>query len=167
MANKTLTQTLNEGARVDIKKKALSPGLLKGINTTFVTALTIALLAIFLAPFLFMVFTSLKTQGQISQLRAPIWPAKPPTFEYNGKAVDMFRVPMSRCAGYDPSDPSVKVLAIAKKGRQESLFVDPNNLAAGEFSCKVSWRALDRPWVFAPTWSNYKEVWDTINFPRL
>ncbi|HZJ24219.1 MAG TPA: carbohydrate ABC transporter permease [Anaerolineales bacterium] len=170
MSNKTLTQTtetLSKGADIPIVNRSVTHKLRTGINVAFVTALTIALLAIFLAPFLFMVFTSLKTQGQISQLGAPIWPAKPPTFEYNGKVVDMFRVPVSKCAGYDPSDPSVKVLAIAKKGRQESLFVDPNNLAAGEFSCKVSWRALDRPWVFSPTWDNYKEVWDTINFPRL
>src|SRR5687767_11847727 len=138
MSNKTLTQktqALSDGNRINVVNKSMAHKLRTGFNVAFVTALTIALLVIFLAPFLFMIFTSLKTQGQISQLGAPIWPAKPTTFEYNGKVVDMFRVPVSRCAGYDPSDPSVKVLAIAKKGRQESLFVDPNNLAAGEFSC--------------------------------
>src|SRR6185503_17195093 len=118
MTNKTLTQTLNEGARVNIKKKVLSPRLLKGINTTFVTTLAIALLVIFLAPFLFMLFTSLKTQGQISQLGAPIWPAKPTTFNYNGKDLEMFRVPMSTCAGGNPGDATIKDLAMVKKGRQ-------------------------------------------------
>jgi len=58
-------------------------------------------------------------------------------------------------------------LAIVKKGRQASTFVDPNNSAAGEFSCQVSWRALKRPWVFSPTWQNYIDVWDTIDMPRL
>jgi len=169
MANKTLTQTLNEGTRVDVIKKALSPGLLKGINTTFVTALAIALLVIFLAPFLFMIFTSLKSQGQISQLGAPIWPAKPTTFNYNGKDLEMFRVPMSACAGGNPGDASIRDLAIVKKGRQESLFVDPGNAAAGEFNCKVSWRALERPWKWSPTFENYAEAWKTIpgTFPRL
>jgi multiple sugar transport system permease protein len=141
--------------------------LRKGFNIAFVTALTTALLAIFLAPFLFMVFTSLKSRGQISQLGAPLWPAQPTTYEYNGKALEVFRVPMARCAGADPNDASIKDLAIVKKGRQESLFVDPNNLAAGEFNCKVSWRALDRPWQFSPTWQNYAEVWDAIDYPRL
>src|SRR5918994_1554038 len=111
MSNKTLTQTLSEGTRVTSVDKSLTPKLRKGINIAFVTALTIALLAIFLAPFLFMVFTSLKTQGQISQLGAPIWPAKPTTVEYNGKLVELYRVPMSKCAGADPSDTSVKNLA--------------------------------------------------------
>ncbi|HEX6269260.1 MAG TPA: carbohydrate ABC transporter permease [Anaerolineales bacterium] len=167
MSNKVLTQPLARSTPTAATNKLTAHLLRRGVNIAFVTGLTIALLVIFLAPFLFMIFTSLKTQAQISQLGAPIWPAKPPTYEYNGKAVEMFHVPMSKCAGADPSDTSVRVLAIAKKGRQESLFVDPNNLAAGEFSCTVSWRALDRPWVFAPTFANYAEVWDTINYPRL
>lgn len=150
-------------------KKSISPKFLNGVNAVFVTSLAIALLVIFLAPFLFMVFTSLKTQGQIAQLGAPIWPAKPTTYNYNGKDVDVYKVPMSTCEGADPNDTTIKELAIAKKGRQESVFVDPANLTAGEFKCKVSWRALDRTWKFSPTWDNYKLAWETIpgTFPRL
>lgn len=167
MSNKELTQRLDQGTRVTTEEKALTPKLRKGINIAFVTALTIAILAIFLAPFLFMVFTSLKTQGQISQLGAPIWPAKPTTFEYNGKAIEVYRVPLAKCAGADPNDTSIKELAIVKKGRQQSTFIDPANVEAGELVCNVSWRALDRPWVFSPEWQNYVEVWNTIDYPRL
>jgi ABC-type sugar transport system, permease component len=152
---------------VQMMNKSLINTLHKSTRTTFITSLAIALLVIFLAPFLFMVFTSLKTQGQISQLGAPIWPAKPTAYEYNGKTLEMFRVPMANCTGADPNDPAIKDLAITKKGRQESTFIDPANLAAGEFTCKVSWRALDRPWKWSPTWENYAQVWDTIDFPRL
>ncbi len=167
MANKLVAPALQKDTSVSVTNKSLIHRIRTGANITFVTGLTIAILVIFLAPFLFMIFTSLKTQGQISQLGAPIWPAKPPTYEYNGKAVEMFSVPMSKCAGADPNDASVKDLAIVKKGRQASTFVDPNNSAAGEFSCQVSWRALKRPWVFSPTWQNYLDVWDTIDMPRL
>jgi multiple sugar transport system permease protein len=167
MANKVLSQSLASSTQTEAMNRPWSHRLRKGFNIAFVTALTTALLAIFLAPFLFMVFTSLKSRGQISQLGAPLWPAQPTTHEYNGKALEVFRVPMARCAGADPNDASIKDLAIVKKGRQESLFVDPNNLAAGEFNCKVSWRALDRPWQFSPTWQNYAEVWDAIDYPRL
>ena len=167
MSNKTLTQTLGEDTRITIMNKSLPHVLRKGFNVTFVTALTIALLVIFLAPFLFMMFTSLKTQGQISQLGAPIWPAKPTTFEYNGKAIEVYRVPMAKCVGADPNDTSIKELGIVKKGRQQSTFVDPANLAAGEYVCNVSWRALDRPWKWSPEWENYIEVWNTIDYPRL
>ncbi len=166
---KSLTQTLpkKEMDSPIIRGKGLSHRLRTGANVTFITALVIAILVIFLAPFLFMIFTSLKTQGQISQLGAPIWPAKPTSIEYNGKTVELYRVPMSTCAGGDPNDPAINELAITKKGRQESTFTDPNDPTRGEFNCKVSWRALERPWVWSPTWDNYAQVWDTIDFPRL
>ncbi len=137
-----------------------------GLSSSFVTILAVAILVMFLAPFAFMMFTSLKTPEQISIIGGPIWPAKPATYEYNGKNVEIFMVPLSQCAGFDPSDGSAN-LAIVQKGRQESTFLDPGNPERGEFTCAVSWRALDRPWQFSPTWENYIEVWNSINFPRL
>jgi multiple sugar transport system permease protein len=137
-----------------------------GISSTFVTLLALAILFIFLAPFAFMIFTSLKTPEQISIVGGPIWPAKPASFEYNGKNVEMFSVPLGQCAGFE-GDTSTRNLAIVKKGRQESVFVDPNDAGRGEFTCAVSWRALERPWQFSPTWDNYKEVWEAIDYPRL
>jgi len=141
--------------------------LRNGSSTLFMTALTLAILVIFLSPFAFMVFTSLKTQDQISIVGAPIWPAAPSTFEYKGKSVETFIVPLGKCDGFDPNDTATKSLAVAKKGRQASLFVDPTNLEKGEFNCNVSWRALDRSWKFSPTYSNYTEVWNSIKFPQL
>jgi len=148
-------------------KQLTSHQLRKGLNITFVTLFTLAILIIFLAPFAFMVATSLKTQAQISILGAPIWPAAPATFEYQGKQVEMFKVPVGKCEGFDPNDTSTKVLAMAKKGLKESLFVDPNDLQKGEFKCTVSWRALDRSWKFSPATDNYKEVWQTLKLPNL
>ena len=58
MSNKTLaqtTQTLGEGTGITVVNKSMSHKLRTGLNVSFVTALTIALLVIFLAPFLFMV----------------------------------------------------------------------------------------------------------------
>jgi len=138
-----------------------------GLNSGFITLLVIAILVIFLAPFAYMVLTSLKTQDQISIVGAPIWPAQPSVYEYNGKDVEIFSVPVSTCEGFDPNDTAVQDFAIAKKGQKESLFVDPNDLGRGEFLCKIAWRSLDRPWQWSPTWSNYQEVWETINYPRL
>src|SRR5215210_2376079 len=106
MSNKELTQKLDKGTRTIAVNKSAAHRLRTGLNVAFVTTLAIALLVIFLAPFLFMIFTSLKTQGQISQLGAPIWPAKPTSFEYNGEDLDMYKVPMGTCDGFDPSDKS-------------------------------------------------------------
>lgn len=159
----TATPTFAERARTRLTRLKIK----NGINTTFVTVLTIAILVIYLAPFAFMIFTSLKTQDQISIVGAPIWPAKPPVYEYNGKQVEVFQVPVSQCEGFDPNSNAKGSFAIVKKGQKESMFVDPDNLERGEFLCTVSWRALDRGWVFSPTWSNYQEVWETIDYPRL
>ena len=102
-------------------------------DATFVNVLTIALLVIFLAPFLFMVFTSMKNQSQITTVGSPIYPAEFPTFEYNGKPLEIFRVPLP--------DGSTKELALLKKGQKESVFVDPQNPDAGEIVWQGSWRA--------------------------
>ena len=114
-----------------------------------------------------MVFTSLKTREQISVVGAPIWPAAQPKFDFNGEKLDVFTVPLGQCAGFDPASTETGNFAITTKGRQESTFIDPSNTGKGEFVCQVSWRALDRPWIFSPTWSNYTEVWNTINYVRL
>lgn len=140
----------------------MNKNIINGINSTVVTLVALALVIIFLSPFAFMVFTSLKTREQISVVGAPIWPAAQPKFTYDGKPQDVFKVPVAQCAGFDASSTAVKNLALVKKGRTESTFVDPDNLDKGEFLCTVSWRALDRPWIFSPTWENYKEVWNTI-----
>lgn len=136
--------------------------LKNGINSLFVTLLAVALVSIFLSPFAFMVLTSLKTREQISVVGAPIWPAAQPKYELEGKEVDVFVVPLSQCDGFDANSTETRNLAIAQKGRQESTFIDPNDLERGEFICRVSWRALDRPWTLSPTWQNYVEVWNTI-----
>jgi multiple sugar transport system permease protein len=52
-----------------------------------------------------------------------------------------------------------------KKGRQESIFIDPRTLE--EITWQGSWRALGRPWQVSPTWENYVEVWEAIEFPKL
>ncbi len=137
------------------------------IGKVFSTSFTYFLLALFLAPFAFMVFTSLKTQAQRTILGGPIWPAKPVSVEYNGKNVDVYKVPVNACNGFSPDDKSVQAFGLVKKGLKQSTFIDPNDLSRGEFSCVLSWRATPRFWVFSPAWSNYGAVWNTINYPRL
>jgi multiple sugar transport system permease protein len=131
--------------------------LAKGINTFAITVFTLAILGIFLSPFMFMVFTSLKTQEQITIVGAPIYPAAPSFFEYEGEELEVFTVPLP--------DGSEEDLAMLKKGRQESVFIDPRTLE--EITWQGSWRALDRPWQVSPTWENYVEVWEAIEFPKL
>jgi multiple sugar transport system permease protein len=123
--------------------------------------MTLAMVAIaiaFLSPLVYSAITSLKTPEQITQANSPLLPSNPATFEFEGTSYDVYKVPI---------DGTVKELALVKKGRQESQFVDPGNPAGGLITWQGSWRTLDQPWELAPQWSNYADVWNLIQFPRL
>jgi multiple sugar transport system permease protein len=124
-----------------------------------ITLLAAVSLALFLIPFLQMMFIATQTQAQLSESGAPIYPAKPQVFQYNGETLDVYIVPMP--------DGTTRNLAIVKQGREQSTFIDPANPGAGEIVWQGRWRTLKRPWTVAPSWGNFKEAWNSINFPRL
>jgi multiple sugar transport system permease protein len=119
---------------------------------------TLLVLSIFLAPFLYMVFTALKSPDQLVAQGAPVYPAKPATFEYQGEVLDVYIVPLP--------DGSKRNLALLKPSRQESTYIDPQALDAEPIVWQGSWRTNPRPWQWSPTWSNFSKVWTEINFPR-
>lgn len=131
----------------------------KILKAMLVTGSSLLLLALFLSPFLFMVFTAMKSPEQMSTTNAPIWPAKQASFTYNGAELKIYIVPM-------PGG-GTKELAMLKPGRTESIFIDPANPAAGNITWQGTWRTLKQPWQWAPNWRNFSDVWKMINFPRL
>jgi multiple sugar transport system permease protein len=118
----------------------------------------VVLLAAFLSPILRVVMTALKTPEQASAVGAPLWPATARTWTHEGKEYEVYIV---------PTEQGTREWALFKKGRQESEFIDPANPAAGPITWQGSWRSLDRAWEFAPAVSNFEEVWDKINYPRV
>ncbi len=130
--------------------------IVKKVGITVIAAVALGL---FLLPFLQMVFIAFQTPGQMTATGAPLYPAKPATFEYNGKVLDVYIVPLP--------DGTTRNLAIVKQGREQSTFIDPANPGAGEIAWKGRWRTLQRPWRVAPAWGNFTEAWNSINFPRL
>jgi multiple sugar transport system permease protein len=160
-----------------------------GLNSAFITIFTSAILALFLMPFLYMALTSLKTQAQITVLGSPIYPAAIPTFtfkgentntytfkvtkggtqvdqvvdmnKYVGKVMEVYTVPFNETG-------QKKNLALVFGLQKEAIFIDPKNPSADPILWKDGYyKALKRPWIFAPTWSNYTKVWYQIEFPRL
>lgn len=129
------------------------------LRSVILTLITLVVAFLFLLPFYNMVFTSLKTTNQMSEAGAPIWPALPSTAVVDGEELDVFEVPMP--------DGSVQNLAIVKKGRQESTFIDPSNPEAGEIVWQGAWRTLDRTWTVSPRWENFVDAWVLIDFPLL
>ena len=127
-------------------------------RSLLLTSFTVILLALFLSPLLRTLTLSLKSSEQITTIGAPIWPADPATFEWEGEEYDVYLVPI---------EGTTRELALVDKGRQESGFIDPLDPDGGIITWQGSWRALDQPWEFAPQWGNFAEVWTRINFPRL
>ena len=127
-------------------------------RTAVMTTLYAAILLVFLAPLAYAFVTSVKTEAQMSQANSPILPSDPRTFEWEGELVDVYYVPMP--------DGVTRELALVRKGRRDSDFVDPANPAAGVINWQGSWRTLAQPWQTAPHFENYAEVWSAIDFPR-
>jgi len=136
------------------------PRSAKEIGRTFtVTFVAVVVLAAFLSPLVRSFTLSLKSPEQVAQVEGPLYPASPASFTYNGRAYDVYHVPLP--------DGSTKDLALVRKGRTSSQFVDPGNAGSGLLTWEGQWRTLTPAWTFDPQWHNYSDVWDQINYPRL
>lgn len=123
------------------------------------TFIAVVALAAFLSPLLRSFSLSLKSPEQVAQVDAPLYPASPAKFTYNGRQYDVYQVPSP--------DGTVRDLALVRKGRTSSQFVDPGNAEAGPITWEGQWRTLSPAWTLDPQWQNYTNVWDQINYPRL
>ena len=139
------------------KRPRVSPEVVvrRAILTVAMSGIVIA----FLSPLAYSALQSLKSEEQISQLNAPILPSDPRTFDFEGETYSVYFVPMP--------DGTTRELALVRKGRQQSEFIDPADPDAGRITWQGSWRTLSQPWQVAPQWGNYAEVWTEIDFPRL
>src|SRR3954447_4020393 len=122
------------------------------------TFIIVVVVAAFLSPIARTVLVSLKTPSQLSETDSPFLPSVPQTFTFEGVDRDVYVVPV---------DGTDRTLALVKPGRQSSQFVDPANPGAGLITWQGSWRTLDRAWALSPAFSNFGDVWELIDFPRL
>jgi multiple sugar transport system permease protein len=154
----TAVNDVVSGATSLIRRRGKPQRAPLGVRSFVVTFVVVAVLAIFLSPLIRSALMSLKTPEQLSELNAPLLPSSPVTFEFEGEAYEVFTVPID---GVD------RQLALVTKGRAQSEFLDPAQPDAGLITWEGSWRTLPRSWELAPTWSNYSDVWDLIDYPRL
>jgi multiple sugar transport system permease protein len=124
-----------------------------------VTLLAVLLVSAFLMPLTYMVATAFKDQNQLTAVGAPLYPARPETFEYQGEALDVFDVPMP--------DGSTRALALLEPHREDAIFIDPADPAAGPIEWIGRWRTLEQHWTLDLSLDNFANAWQTIEFPRL
>jgi len=123
-----------------------------------VTFVAVIVVAAFLSPLVRSASIALKSPEQLTETDSPLWPADPVSFTYEGKTYGVYQVPI---------DGTVRDLALVKKGRSESQFLDPADPASGLITWQGAWRTLPHAWALAPKWSNFSDVWSLINYPRL
>jgi multiple sugar transport system permease protein len=151
-ATQALDRSLSTGAPMRRQMRRFS-------GVAGVTLLATIVAAAFLMPLAYMVATAFKDEAQMTATNAPIWPASPETFTWEGEEYDVYDVPMP--------DGSLQALALVKPGREESTFVDPANPGAGTILWVGRWRTLEQHWSLDFDISNFVAAWDTIDFPRL
>jgi multiple sugar transport system permease protein len=123
------------------------------------TLLAVMVVSAFLMPLAYMVATAFKDQSQLTAVGAPIYPATPETFEYEGEVLNVYDVPTE--------DGALHVWALVEPHREDAVFIDPANPDAGPIQWTGRWRTLQQHWAFELNIANFGNAWNTIEFPRL
>jgi multiple sugar transport system permease protein len=123
-----------------------------------VTLLAITVVSAFLMPLVYMLATAFKEEGQLTATDAPLYPAVPEVFEWQGEEYPVYDV---------PTEDGVRSLALVEAHREDSVFVDPTNPASGPIEWVGRWRTLHQHWTFDLRLENFVAVWLTLDFPRM
>ncbi|MEQ8676341.1 MAG: carbohydrate ABC transporter permease [Aggregatilineales bacterium] len=128
------------------------------LNRSALTLLAVILLSIYLMPMAYGIVTSLKSKAQVGDSTAPLLPMETVLFEYEGQQLGVYTLSL---------EDGDRELALLRPSRNSSVFLDPNNLEAGEITWEGNWRQLEPVREFAVQWDNYSRAWNTIDFARL
>jgi multiple sugar transport system permease protein len=148
-----LLERLRPGQRI---RRGSARNAAKSFTLTFIAVVA---LAAFLSPLLRSFTVSIKSPDQNAQVDGPLLPYTPATFTYRGREFDVYQVPLP--------DGTTKELALVRKGRTSSQFVDPKDASQTLITWDGQWRTLTPAYAFDPQWHNYVDVWNQINYPRL
>jgi multiple sugar transport system permease protein len=123
------------------------------------TLIAVMIASAFLMPLAYMLATAFKDQSQLTTVGAPLYPASPETFEYEGETLNVYDVPTE--------DGAIHAWALVEPHREDAIFIDPADVAAGPITWQGRWRTLEQHWAFDLNVENFGNAWDTIEFPRL
>ena len=148
----TQSQTINTSPYYSIQLRRFAT---KGLLTLF----ALLLLLVYLMPFANMMLVSLKDNAHLSaNLDDSMLPLLPKTIKYQDQDLPLYKVPL---------DTGVKELALLKKGKSKSQFVDPANLDAAPIEWTGRYQTLEAVQDLAPRWQNFSDAWTAIKFPML
>ena len=146
-------------ARIGANDTRLQAQMRRFTAVSGMTLLAVAVVSIFLMPLVFMIATSFKDRSQLTAPGAPLYPAAPETFEWQGAEYPVYDVP--------GPDGVVRAWALVEPHREDSIFIDPADPEAGPITWEGRWRTLQQHWGYALNVENFTNAWETIDFPRL
>jgi multiple sugar transport system permease protein len=138
---------------------ALTYRLWSFTGTAVLNLLIWAAIVVYLFPLTYMAVTALKTGAQLSESKAPIYPARALTYDYEGKSLPVYDVPQA--------DGSIAEWAMVKSTRMTAQWIDIHDPARGVIEWEGNWRGLDRVYVPEITLNNFVSLWETIDYPNL
>lgn len=127
-------------------------------GTALLNLIVFTLVAVYLSPLAYMLVTSLKSQEQMRDTFAPILPAERLTFTYNGKTYPLYQV---------PTENGMQHWALVNTNRTYSEFLDPEHSEAGLIRWEGSWRSLKGVYRFRLYWSNFRFLFEHMEYGRL
>ncbi len=126
-------------------------------GTATVNLLLWAAILAYLSPLSYMFATALKTNSQLSDSLAPIYPATAMTYTFQGNNYDVYEV---------PTEDGVKQWALVNPSRKESEFIDPVHPELGLIHWDGSWRSLHKAYRPSVTFNNFVTLWNNIDYPN-
>jgi multiple sugar transport system permease protein len=148
------TQSSRPAYTSSVLRRAIRPAMAGATFSLFASMI----LTVFLSPFGYMTVTALKDRPMITEAGSPILPSKPATFIYEGEEYPVLLVP--------GEDGRMHEWAIIQKGREESVFIDPQNPEAGPIQWTGKWRTLESTWTLSPVWENFSYAWTQLDMLR-
>lgn len=125
---------------------------------SLITLFATMVVTVFLMPLGYMGLTAFKTLQQIQDSHSQFLPSSPVTYTYEGQEYPLVNV---------PTENGIKQWALVEKKREESGFVDPENVGTGIIQWVGRWRLLEPVYELDPTTNNFPVAYDQINFGRL
>jgi multiple sugar transport system permease protein len=124
-----------------------------------ITLLAFTVVSAFLMPLAFMFMTSFKDPALVGAPGAPLYPAFPETYEYQGRDYNVYDVPTP--------DGQVHAWALIEPHREDAVFIDVADPDAGPINWVGRWRTLEQHWSFELRLDNFVTAWETLDFPRM
>ena len=124
-----------------------------------VTGLGLLMLAVFLLPLAYVLSTAFKLDEQVTTPGAPLYPAAPATYTFEGEEYPLYDVPTE--------DGGTRRLAIVNPYRETSDVVDPAHPELGVFNIQGRWRTWEAVYQFSLATENFSTSWRQVRILRL